>query len=724
MSKAQEPSVVVVRLMLVLTVSLLPLVAAAQTLGSVSPKFDLAEMGGSPFPTDLYTVLDASQVTGHRVDLPKPVCSLRPSDCKDIDVLNKLDGFNLQPRLAIPFSGAIDVNSVNSSNVFLIALPLKLHDDADKGKDGDGGCDGKSPGESPDPSLTTVGINRIVWDPDTNTLYVESDILLSERAPYALIVSTDVLDSAGDPIVESTEFKHYDRSLASDQHQRLYRRALKDALHAACRLGTRRPNVAVASVFTTQSISPSLENMRDYVRSLPAPQADFLLGPGGARTVFALSSIKAIANNQQVGVDPPTFTTVAVNRAIMDFVPGAVGTIGYGRISATSFLQPDQTMADLGTKGVPPAVGTQDIYFNVYLPSGAKPAAGWPVLITGIGTQAVKDLFNALWASELAHAGFALVAINPYMRGRGPLSTTTITRVDNSKITFLAGGRGVDMNNNNVYELAEDDVVNNIAGARDTTKQTVIDLVQMAQAIEAGIDVDGDGSVDLDASQIKYIGWSFGANYGAIAVALDAAFKGAVLNAPGGAIIDNRRLSPAGRASVGAQLAARVPSLINLSGTNFNENLPLRNVAPVVNTVPGAIPIQEFLDRKEWATQASESIAWAGSLQGTSVLVQIAKGDQTVANPDASAFVRAGGLAAQTTFYRHDLAFKADPARPKDPHQFLTLLATPSMVDISRVCQEQAAQFLATGVVGQPTPTQFFEVPIPLPLPETLNFIP
>ncbi len=120
MSKTQEPSVVVVRLMLVLTVSLLPLVAAAQTVGSVSPKFDLAEVAGSPFPTDLYTVLDASQVTGHRVDLPKPDCSLRPSDCKDIDVLNKLDGFNLQPRLAIPFSGAIDVNSVNSSNVFLI----------------------------------------------------------------------------------------------------------------------------------------------------------------------------------------------------------------------------------------------------------------------------------------------------------------------------------------------------------------------------------------------------------------------------------------------------------------------------------------------------------------------------------------------------------------------------------------------------------------------------
>lgn len=724
MSKAQEPSVAVVRLMLVLTVSLLPLVAAAQTLGSVSPKFDLAEMGGSPFPTDLYTVLDASQVTGHRVDLPKPVCSLRPSDCKDIDVLNKLDGFNLQPRLAIPFSGAIDVNSVNSSNVFLIALPLKLHDDADKGEDGDGGCDGKSPGESPDPSLTTVGINRIVWDPDTNTLYVESDILLSQRARYALIVSTDVLDSAGDPIVESTEFKHYDRSLASDQHQRLYRRALKDALHAACHLGTRRPNVAVASVFTTQSITPLLENMRDYVRSLPAPQADFLLGPGGARTVFALASVKAIAWNRQVGVSPATFSPMAIPRALLDFVPGSVATIGYGRISATSFLQSDQTITDVGTKGTPPATGTGSLYFNVYLPAGAKPAAGWPVVLTGMGTAGNKEVFNINVASELAAAGIATLGINPHMRGMGPLSTTTITRLDNSTITFLAGGRGVDMNRDNVYQAAEDDVVGSIAGSRDTIRQTAIDLVQLASAIQAGMDVDGDGSVDLDGSQITYLGWSFGANYGILAMALDAAFKGAVFNAPGGPIVENRRLSPSGRAQLGADLAARVPSLINLSGTSFNENLPLRNVAPAVNTVHGAIPIQEYIDRKKWAMQSSESVAWSVSLPAAQVLVQIAKGDQTVPNPNATAVIRAGALEARTTFYRHELAFAANPTRPKDPHQFLTLFATPSMVDISRVCQEQAAQFLATGVVGQPTPTQFFEVPIPLPLPETLNFVP
>jgi hypothetical protein len=51
-------------------------------------------------------VLDPHQATFRSVNLPKPDCAARPSDCEDIDVINTLDGFNLQPRLAIPFDGA------------------------------------------------------------------------------------------------------------------------------------------------------------------------------------------------------------------------------------------------------------------------------------------------------------------------------------------------------------------------------------------------------------------------------------------------------------------------------------------------------------------------------------------------------------------------------------------------------------------------------------------
>src|SRR5207237_1405424 len=79
-----------------------------------------------PFPSDVFTVVDPSHNTGIRINLPKPDCAVRPSDCADIDVLNMLDGFNAQPRMSIPFNGPIDPGSVSSTNVFLKSLGSTL----------------------------------------------------------------------------------------------------------------------------------------------------------------------------------------------------------------------------------------------------------------------------------------------------------------------------------------------------------------------------------------------------------------------------------------------------------------------------------------------------------------------------------------------------------------------------------------------------------------------
>ena len=96
--------------------------ASAAVAKGVEPEFDVSDPSGSLFPSDLFTVPDASQPTGLRVNLPKPDCTVQPSDCNDIAVLNTLDGFNLQPRLSIPFTGPIDPASVSSETVFLFKL--------------------------------------------------------------------------------------------------------------------------------------------------------------------------------------------------------------------------------------------------------------------------------------------------------------------------------------------------------------------------------------------------------------------------------------------------------------------------------------------------------------------------------------------------------------------------------------------------------------------------
>ena len=89
----------------------------------VRPLFEPGAMARGPFPSNLFTVPDSRHITGLRVNLPKPSCDERPSDCEDLDVINMLDGFNVQPRISIPFDGPIDVQSVTSDTVFLLELP-------------------------------------------------------------------------------------------------------------------------------------------------------------------------------------------------------------------------------------------------------------------------------------------------------------------------------------------------------------------------------------------------------------------------------------------------------------------------------------------------------------------------------------------------------------------------------------------------------------------------
>src|SRR4029453_10285238 len=152
--------------------------------------------------------------------------------------------------------------------------------------------------------------------------------------------------------------------------------------------------------------------------------------------------------------------------------------------------------------------------------------------------------------------------------------------------------------------------------------------------------------------------------------------------------------------------------------------------SPVVNSVDGAMEIQQYLDRSEWVAQSASPVAYAPYLRrqplsGTAkrVIVQFAKGDQTVPNPATTAMVRAGGLRDQTTFYRHDLAFLENAALPKDPHGFMPVIR--AFGAIARGAQEQIVVFFDSDgeLMIHPAPSRFFEVPLAGPLPENLSFI-
>jgi hypothetical protein len=679
------------------------LAAAVVALALGAPGGALAAVRAEqPFPSNLFTELDLTQATLLRVDLPKPDCAARPTDCADIDVVNTLDGFNIQPRISIPFSGPIDVSTVSSDTVFLLGL------------------DGR------------VGINQIVWESATNTLHLESDEQLKARSPYLLIVTRGVHGADGAPLDRTAFWRDVLFGRPADAAAKRYRAQLGLALAGAAIAGVRPSQIAAASLFTTQSIAAISQKIRAQIRSATPAAPSFTLGTSGERTVFPLSSLTAIQFRRQTGTS--TFTTSFLPLPALQIFPGSVGTLAFG-----SYLSPDYETAakfipPVGTRtGTPAPQGTNEIGFTLFVPAGTKPTGGWPVAIFGHGFTDSRN--GAPWtvASSLANAGIATIAINVVGHGGGALGTYTALRAAADPVTLPAGGRGIDQDGNGTIDSTEG--VNaappqTIIGNRDGLRQTVVDLMQLVRILEGGVDVDADGSSDLERERIYYAGQSFGGIYGVPLLGLEREVRAGVPNVPGGPIIEIARLSPSFRPLVGIGLISRQPSLYNAvpnpTLTNFVENIPLRNLPPVVDTVAGASAIQQLIDRQEWVQQAANPAAYA-PLVSRPIILQFARGDQTVPNPTTSAIIRAGDLASRTTLYRHDLAVQANPALPRNPHSFLTSIANPAQAPFALAAQRQIATFFASDgatTIDPDGPAPIFETPMVGPPPEDLAFIP
>ena len=251
-------------IVLVAAIVLMPALAFAAT----HPLFNLQSTTQSPFPSDSFTAFDRQQLTGLRVNIPLPNCATNPSDCADLTLLNQLDGFNLQTRLSVPFDGAIDPNSVTSKTVFLIRVAGR----------------GLREAESEHFRPQVIGINQIVWDPASLTLFAESNDHLDEDANYVLIVTTGVQDKGGNPIAAADAFQEFIRHGGDGDGDRnvagAYREALRHALDEDVleRVGLPGGNIAAASLFTTESATATLRSIREQIKSAAAPTVNFNLG--------------------------------------------------------------------------------------------------------------------------------------------------------------------------------------------------------------------------------------------------------------------------------------------------------------------------------------------------------------------------------------------------------------------------------------------------------------
>ncbi|HEY3824020.1 MAG TPA: Ig-like domain-containing protein [Bryobacteraceae bacterium] len=702
------------------------LFAGTAFAGTTTATFQPTSLTVGPFPSDALTVSAPNQLTGHQVNIPTTPCGPAFSGvvCGNTNQLNALDGFSVNPRTMVCFSAPVDPMTLQTG-ISLIALD--------------------HPGE-------VTSLNQLFYDPATNCAFAKPNAVLRQQSRYLLLVTDAVQDANGQKLKENQDFKNcLQRGTDS------YCTALAAAVNTVHNPGN--DHLVVASLFTTMSATTWLEKAHTFVsRSEPG-----ILLPAGLIPAFSLSSLSKMTwfpddSGTAGGQDIPLSVLQNVDSVMFGLFlsPNFINVSGpaIGTISDPPTRMPLEAPVPVpGVLSLIPA-GFAPISFHVFLPPASKrPASGkgFPLVIYGHGLGDNQFGAPTYIASTLASQGFATLAMEIQGHGFGPRGYVQVTDKKGNNFVVATPGRGVALSTGPIG--AEDGcIAPGAVGVRDCARQSAVDLSALVSVIRQ---TRGLGFVDPD--RIYYIGQSFGALYGTLFHAVEPAVSSAVLNGDGGTSVDIARLAISGRPLGLEYLASVNPLLLNVPPAppedyfhdQFNDNYPYRDVAPLVNNVPGAPAIQAAFESADWIGMTGEALAFAPHLKTfplTGVptkrtLFQFGLGDLEVPNPTESAIVRAANGLSSTWLFRFDWASASQPellgigapGLPLLPHRFLsnpTIFSVPAEQSIALAAQMQAAQFLS-GVVN-PDPNVFLTAPFSPdqelfqwspPLPETLNFL-
>jgi putative cell wall-binding protein len=481
-----------------------------------------------------------------------------------------------------------------------------------------------------------------------------------------------------------------------------------------------------ATRFTTMTASAGLVQMRRQLDSgaayaaagIPDAERGVSFTQGELRTVFPASEVVQITRYDERVPGGELTGGMVINTA-----PAAAGTIAFGHLRAPSWLRPDRTFDKGPTGGEgPPVTGAETIGVTVILPAGSAPEGGWPLAIFGPGiTRSKYDLFLA--ADLNAARGLATMSFDPVGHAYGPGSEVGVQLASGpDEVRFSGFGRGVDLDDDGVITDQEGVQAPSAphprasVGLRDGLRQTAADLMAVVRAVQHDADVDGDGVRDLAAEGISLYAQSLGGIYSTMMVGADPTVEVAVLNVPGGSILDIASLSPVFRERVADQLRDRVPGLLNGGIDGFDEDLGQQGVdPPTTEPVAGALAVQDLAHRVNWLNRPGSPEAFAPLLHTAPlpdsrpkrVLYQFALGDQTVPNPTSARLARAFDDDSHVVVYRNDLTLTAGT----NPHGFLL----DPTVQGRNQAQQQVVDFLTSGgatITDPDGPLPTWEVPV------------
>jgi Big-like domain-containing protein len=709
--------------------------------GNTTVLFQPASLSVGPFPTNALTVQTTIQQTGLQVNLPSPAGCTNLStaaQCINTQLLNQLDGFSVNPRIMVCFSGPVDVTTLRKG---ISILALK-------------------------PGGQSIGINQAIFDPAAMCAFAKPDQVLDQQTQYLIIVTSDVTDADGKRLKGSKDFKDcveesrsaycagLSLALNSIKGKRDNSGAGENATQASNKNsnGGRSGDVIAASLFTTLSATSWLERAHAQVNSGAIPGAGQLYGP---LSTFDLKAVTSITWMPQTGVPG-----VNLNQTLPLGVLAGVERIAFGLVLSPLYLNTSGPQA--GTisttptnASIPPPSTVVPVSFHLFLPATNSPSGKIPVIIYGHGLGDNQFGAPTFAASTWAQKGFATLAIEITGHGFGPLSTTQVT-TNSGNVIVPTPGRGIQFSPTAPIGPSDGCILPNAIGTRDCSRQSAVDLFAMVAAIKA----TGGLGLNLDPSRIYYTGQSFGAFYGTLFEALEPSVPAGALNGGGGTQVDIARLSPIARQLGAAYLASFTPPLLNVPPApsqaffhdSFNDEYVFRGQA-ITDSVPGALGIQDAFEQAEWLGMLGDPLSFAEHLKTAPLhgmppkrmLMQFGLGDLEVPNPTESALVRAAGLEAATWLLRTDLAAGIDPRLlglsqsgapfPIYPHRFLS---NPTIFDplspaletaIAIAAQKQIADFFASDTIQDPNqylPGSFSAKGLfqrPVILPDGLNFL-
>lgn len=655
----------------------------------VRVEFDPQRSDVGPYPTDFQTVPDERQVTGLRVNRPG-----NPFFQYALDpALNRLDGFAINTRLTVKFSGAVRTETLRQG-IFFVWL------DAVQGER-----------YHLRPSGHITQINEVTYDATANRAHAKPDEPFEGARRYAILVTSAVLDTAGDAVEEDAGFRAcLERKIGGS-----YCEQLSEAVFRAGGSFPPSHRIVGGSVFTTLSATAFLEQARNVVMRT-APRF-MRVTPG----IVSIADINAGLLRVEVGPDGRT-EDVPFPASLSILPASGVRRVAVGSFRSPRFVDENGLLPDTPTAMEPVELGEDEIEMSVYLPATAMPVGGYPVLVAGHGFGDSRFGFPTALAVGQLSAGYAVVSINAFGHGYGASSKLVLTRAGGAQLEIPARGRGVDRNGDGRIEAGEGCVQvspQSLVLTRDCVRQTAADLMQLLRVLREGVDLDGDGRPELNGGRTFYIGQSLGAFYGTLLHAVEPELRAATLNVGGGSAVPTMLYGGERRAEMGALLEQ-----LGFPAFEPGAGLPLRYEAVRIVENPLLARWQTVVAEMEWLESPGAPASFAPHLKSATLpgvpvkrtLFQMARGDETVPNPSNSLLIRSANMLEATSVYRHDLALQQVSSLPQNPHAYLAGIGPLSATVIGFAAQGEAVQFM-TGTGDEipdvnPFVAQFFRRPV------------